>query len=177
MAAALVCAGGSQARFDCDSRCERCGFLIPDRRRRQSASFLRHYADRRRLDDWMPSSLRLAGAAAGHRSAGVVPRRATALVPMLLAAALVIFNVLDSLLTARALSLGAAEGNPLLAGLFSFSLPLGMLLKTVLVGAGVLVLWGYWHLPLARRGMLALTVFYGAVVFYHVFFQLVLPLS
>ena len=176
MAAALVCAGGSQARFDCDSRCERCGFLIPDRRRRQSASFLREFADRR-LDDWMPSSLRLTGAAAGHQGAGVAPHRATALTPMLLAAALVIFNVLDSLLTARALSLGVAEGNPLLAGLFSFSLPLGMLLKTVLVGAGVLVLWGYWHLPLARRGMLALTVFYGAVVFYHVFFQLALPLS
>lgn len=172
MAAALVCAGGSQARFACDSRCDGCGFLISDRRCRQTTAYLDSAADRRRLGDWAPYSCRLAAADAG-RSISAAPRRATAPAPLLLATALVIFNALDSLLTARALSRGVAEGNPLLASLFSFSLPFGMILKTAMVAAGVLVLWGYWHLPLARRGMTALTGFYGAVVLYHIFFQLI----
>ncbi len=171
MAAALVCTGNKQARFACDSTCEHCGLLMPDRRR-QAASYLRNAAERRYLNDWVPYSLRLAGAGAGGETVTAAPRRSTAATPLLMAAALVIFNVMDSLLTARALSQGVVEVNPLMAGLFNFSLPLGMLLKTLLVAAGVLVLWGYWHLPLARRGMMALTGFYGAVVVYHLVFQL-----
>jgi len=70
--------------------------------------------------------------------------------------------------------MGIEEANPLMAELFNVSLPAGMLLKSLLVAAGALILWWYWRLPLARRGMAVLTCFYGAVVAYHLFFQLAL---
>jgi len=93
--------------------------------------------------------------------------------PLLIAALLVTFNLLDSLLTARALSLGFAEANPVLAGLFNMSLPMGMFFKSVVVGTGALFLWKNRHLPVAVRGMAGATACYGAVILYHLYFQLI----
>lgn len=86
---------------------------------------------------------------------------------------LVIFNIMDSLLTARALSLGFSEANPVMAGLFNMSLPMGMFFKSVIVGTGALFLWKYRHLPIAVRGITGATACYGAVILYHLFFQMI----
>ncbi|MHB8793730.1 MAG: DUF5658 family protein [Thermoleophilia bacterium] len=92
--------------------------------------------------------------------------------PLAMVLLLVTFNLMDSLLTARALSLGFAEANPVMAGLFKMSLPMGMFFKSVIVGTGALFLWKYRHLPVAVRGITGATACYGAVIFYHLYFQL-----
>jgi hypothetical protein len=84
------------------------------------------------------------------------------------------FNILDCVLTSRALTLGFEEGNPLMASLFRMSMPLGMTAKVAIVAAGALTLWRFRHLALAVRGMSVVTACYGAVVIYHLSFQLTL---
>lgn len=176
VATASVCTANTAIRFDCDSRCASCSHLIPDRRQGRVATYCSSSPDRRRHNDWIPYSLRLAPAGVGHSPARIraIPRRSVEALPLILAAALVIFNLLDAALTARALSMGVLEANPIMAGLFNISLPAGMLIKTMLVAAGVFTLWWLWHLPIARRGMMLLTGCYGAVIIYHLSFQLIL---
>lgn len=131
--------------------------------------------DRRVLSSWFPAGRQLAGidfpSTSTRNLFGEVNWRES--LPLILAALLVTFNLLDSLLTARALSLGFAEANPVMAGLFSMSLPMGMFFKSVVVGTGALFLWKYRHLPVAVRGMTGATACYGAVILYHLYFQMI----
>lgn len=102
----------------------------------------------------------------------VPPRSLSRQLPIALMGLLLTFNLLDVFLTLRAFSLGVAEANPVMANLFHMSVPLGMLLKFVAVSTGAFLLWKYRHLPIASRGMNFLTACYGAVVVYHLVFQL-----
>jgi hypothetical protein len=78
-------------------------------------------------------------------------------------------NLLDGIFTLAAVQVGAAaEANPLM----ELPLELGsvwfIIAKTGLVSAGVLMLWRARHRLLAHRGLIALTLFYAAVLAYHV---------
>ena len=165
----LVCTASTGHRDSCGSECKRCRHLKPDRRQQV---FLMDWSapERRVMSNLMPHGLRLAGsdfiAAATRTEAETAPY----VWPVIFL--LMSFNIFDCLLTARALSLGFAEANPVMAGLFSVSLPLAMVAKALLVSAGALFLWRYRHMPLAARGMTAVTICYGAVVVYHLAFQL-----
>ncbi len=179
MEAALVCAAKNEIRFACDSLCGRCSHLIGDRRRR--GANLHRFRERRR-NYVMPlrslslspgRSLSLSPGGAALPEAGAVTRWAPGVLPLLIAALLVSFNLLDALLTWRALSLGATEANPLMSGVFNLGPAAAVLMKSLLVAAGAFFLWRLWHLPLARRGMMALTACYGAVVAYHLVFQFI----
>lgn len=125
-------------------------------------------AERRAMSHILPfGQLSLAGAGVVTIPRGSTRQWATALMSLLIT-----FNLLDVILTLRALSLGVAEANPVMAGLFGISLPLGMFIKFVAVSAGAVLLWRYRHLPLAARGMNLLAFAYGAVIAYHAVFQL-----
>ncbi|MHB1390180.1 MAG: DUF5658 family protein [Thermoleophilia bacterium] len=93
-------------------------------------------------------------------------------VPVALMSMLLFFNLLDVLLTARALSMGVVEANPVMAGLLSISIPFAMFAKFSTVSVGALLIWRYRHLPVAARGMQFVTACYGAVVIYHLVFQI-----
>lgn len=171
MDTALACTASMSFRSLCAAACGECRHLMPDRRRR--AACFSADGERRRRSNLIPAGflpesadLLYAGGAAGPTA--VSPRNAA----LLLVSLLLAFNLLDILLTIRALSLGFAEANPFMAGLFSLSVPMGMLAKFILVGIGALLLWRLSHLPLARRGMAMVTGCYGVVVAYHLFFQL-----
>ncbi len=172
-AAALVCSANSNIRFGCDALCKRCRHLIPDRRRQRAGAYRPRFQERRYYHDPAPNLLQLAGDAVAMPRAAVLPRVSAAL-PLLLALALVVFNLLDALLTWRALSLGAVEANPLMSGIFNQGPAVAILMKSVLVAAGAVFLWRCWRLPLARHGMMAVTACYGAVVAYHLIFQFVI---
>lgn len=78
-------------------------------------------------------------------------------------------NLLDGIFTLAAVQVGAAaEANPLM----ELPLELGsvwfIIAKTGLVSAGVLMLWRARHRLLAHGGLIALTLFYAAVLAYHV---------
>ncbi|MHB0915281.1 MAG: DUF5658 family protein [Thermoleophilia bacterium] len=85
---------------------------------------------------------------------------------------LVAFNLLDCLFTVRALLLGYVEGNPVMAAMIEFNLPLALLSKTLVVGLGAVFLWHYRHLTIALQGLRVLTAAYGLLVLYHIYFQL-----
>jgi len=166
----MVCTANTLHRTSCGSVCDDCGHLRPDRRARQSVSLKFELPDRRYSSNWVPS-YEMAGA-----GGAAVPRRfridTTDLHPLMMVLLLVSFNLLDAFFTARALSMGFAESNPLLAGLFEVSLPLGMFMKSAIVGIGAYLLWRWRHHPAAMRGMMFATVAYGAVIVYHIYFQL-----
>jgi hypothetical protein len=129
--------------------------------------------DRRTTSNWLPD-YQFAGIGNTSPAAGSFTRDMTNWLPLLLTALLVTFNLLDSFFTARALSLGYTEANPVMAGLFTMSMPMGMLFKSVVVGLGALTLWKFRHLEMAMRGMTAVTAFYGAVIMYHMYFQIII---
>lgn len=170
MSTALACTASLPFRSLCAAACGGCRHLVPDRRR---AARLHTAGERRRHSNLVPAGslpqsadLLYAAGMAGTRA--ISPRSAV----LLLGSLLLAFNLLDIALTIRALSLGFTEANPLMAGLFSISFQFGLLAKFALVSLGVLLLWRLSHLPLARRGMVLVTGCYGAVVAYHLFFQL-----
>jgi hypothetical protein len=154
-------------RRDCSYVCDACSYLRSDRRQ-QTAVLSLDFWERRRVSNLLPVSGQLAiagGAVLTDQSPG--RQYAGAILGLLIA-----FNILDALLTMRAFSLGVEEANPIMAGIFNFSLPLGILAKVCVVSSGALILWKYRYLPLASRGMNLLTACYGAVVIYHLSFQL-----
>lgn len=128
--------------------------------------------ERRLRSNWIPRSA-LPGDYGMLDAGGTGPAAARGFV-MLTVALLLLFNLFDVMLTLRAFSLGFGEANPFMAGLFNISLPLGVTIKLLLVGGGALVLWRLHHVSLARRGMVVLTGCYGAVVTYHLYFQLLI---
>ena len=173
----FVCKADAAHRSICESDCSGCGHLIPDRRVQKIQTL--HWSlseDRRVVSSWFPSSRQFAGVDFATTAArpifGDITWRQS--LPLVMAAVLVTFNLMDSLLTARALSLGFAEANPVMAGLFNLSLPMGMFFKSVIVGTGALFLWKYRHLPVAVRGMTGVTACYGAVILYHLYFQMLI---
>ncbi len=171
----MVCTADASNRSRCSSGCSNCNYLMTDRRGQQLKTIRwSHSEDRRIMSNWFPSNYELAGAGFSSTSQRPFFRDVTLAesFPLLLALMLVSFNLFDSLLTARALSMGFTEANPVMAGLFNMSLPMGMFFKSVIVGTGALVLWKFRHLPVARRGMTAVTGCYGAVILYHLYFQM-----
>ncbi len=171
MAASKICSAGSAKRFACPSDCNQCNFLIEDRREVEVDTYLPHFSNRRRLNTWIPYSYRFAGDGIPAGPAGTASEPVSAL-PLVLMTGLILFNLLDALLTRRALSMGIPEGNPLMAGLLNSSMPAALALKSVFVGAGAFILWWHRSVPLAVRGMAVATGCYGLVVAYHLFFQL-----
>lgn len=169
MSTAFVCSANPEYRSECDAGCESCSFLIGDRRDLRPGRIQWSRFERRSLMNLLPSpSLEYAGAPVAV--AATVRRELPASwYPLVF---LTLFNLIDCLMTSRALSLGYTEGNPLMAALLEVNLPLAMLLKSLLVGAGAYVLWRFRHLGIASRGLTLLTVVYGLLVAYHLSFQL-----
>jgi len=174
MAQRLVCTANVSQRFTCGFDCSGCGRLIADRRTEQVRTIRWSLPDRRVMSNWLPVNHEHAGIGMSTPVSGGIGRDGVVSFPLLLMVLLVTFNLLDSVLTARALSMGFTEANPLLAGLFDMSLPMGMLIKSAVVGLGALALWQWRHLPVARRGMNVAAVCYGAVIMYHLYFQLII---
>lgn len=174
----LVCTASRSRRHACGDQCDGCTSLKPDRRISHSSSIRNAISDRRTMSHVLPiGGLALAGAGGSIISEPALQKRASRgwlsrPWPLILLALLIAFNLLDVALTARALSLGVAEANPLMAGLFNASLPMGMFIKFVAVSAGAALLWKYRHLSVAAAGTKILTGCYGAVVVYHLAFQL-----
>lgn len=84
------------------------------------------------------------------------------------AAALLIMNLLDGVLTLAAVQAGAAsEANPLMELPLSLGSVWFIAAKTGLVSAGVLMLWRARQRLLAHAGLVALTLVYAGVVAYH----------
>ena len=180
VAARLVCTAKRSHRTECGFGCSGCAYLIADRRSQPVQTIRWSNPDRRVMSNWLPSNLQLAGAGAVAflaealpSSAGLPGRDAARTQLLFLGSLLITFNLLDSILTARALSMGYTEANPVMAGLFNMSLPMGMLFKSAIVGLGTMILWKFRHLPMAMRGITAVTVLYGAVIMYHLYFQIV----
>jgi hypothetical protein len=168
MSRALVCSAESEYRSECGVVCEACRFLIGERRSRKDSYFQRDDRERRTLTNLLQfPSVEYAGV-----PASVFEGEREVSSSWHLIAWLVIFNLLDCIFTARALSMGFIEGNPVMAALFDVSLPLAMLSKTLVVGLGVYILWHYRHLKIAAYGLTALTAVYGLLVLYHISFQL-----
>lgn len=168
MTTGFVCSADMSMRSSCDISCSDCGYLRIDRRRQGRSWLHRPLRERRTASNWIPAELR-------YRDEVIDPeasRSPASIFLWTLLGLLVIFNVLDAVLTARALSLGYTEGNPLMAGLFEISVPLGLAGKFLVVAAGAAALWKFRHVVLATRAIAALTGCYGAVVIYHLVFQL-----
>lgn len=175
MSEIMICTADASNHSRCSSGCSTCNYLMADRRGQQIKTIRwSHSEDRRIMSNWFPSNYELAGAGFSATRQRPFFRDVTLAgsFPLLLALMLVSFNLFDSLLTARALSMGFTEANPVMAGLFSMSLPMGMFFKSVIVVTGALVLWKFRHLPVAMRGMTAVTGCYGAVILYHLYFQM-----
>jgi hypothetical protein len=168
----MVCTAESSHRHDCGSGCAGCDLLIPDRRTQAVRAISWSDQDRRVMSNWLPLNYQFAGFPVSGGIPSIFGTEKAAIVPLAVAAALVAFNLMDSILTARALSLGFTEANPVMAGLFEVSMPVGMFLKSAVVGLGALFLWRMRHLPMAVRGMTAVAACYGAVILYHLYFQL-----
>lgn len=167
MASEYICTANIDHRSTCGTSCGRCDFLLLERRR--SRGWLHWtFNERRCASNWIPNEADFQGVVlAADESGGRAGSFFWTLVILLLS-----FNILDGILTARALSLGFDEANPLLAGLFEMSLPLGMMMKFAVVAAGAFALWRLRDIMIAMRGMALLTACYGAVVLYHLAFQL-----
>lgn len=171
MASELVCTAKINHRNSCNTVCGRCRFLLADRRRELKGSFAwlhRVIRERRVASNRVPYEYELSNNIL--REKGSV--KATGSMLLMMIALLISFNVLDSVLTIRALSLGVAEANPVMAGLFEISLPLGIAMKFAVVAAGSCLLWKLRQYMLAIRGVTVLTGCYGLVVAYHLVFQL-----
>ncbi len=168
MANEYVCTANIDYRSTCGTTCGKCELLLSERRRKRSNWLHWTFNERRLASNWIPTDVEFEGSALdGSDSRG---RAGTLLWTLIIL--LFTFNVLDALLTARALSLGFAEANPVMAGLFDMSLPLGMAMKFAIVALGAFALWRFRSVELAVRGMVVLTGCYGAVVIYHLAFQL-----
>ncbi|GBE57894.1 hypothetical protein BMS3Abin01_00820 [bacterium BMS3Abin01] len=155
-------------RSSCDSDCGDCRFLITNRRRDKTPWWHWSFNERRIASNWIPTELQLEEGLLSERfSRGNAGTFIWAMIILLLT-----FNALDAVLTARALSLGFTEANPAMAGLFAISVPLGMACKFAVVAGGAYILWRFRQAVLATRGMAVLTGCYGAVVIYHLVFQL-----
>lgn len=170
MVSNLICTAGSVQRHKCGTRCDGCGYLRADRRAQRVQKIDWSISDRRLMSNWVPLGYRMAG---GALAASSSPTASNSFI-MSVITLLLSFNILDCILTSRALTLGFEEGNPLMASLFRMSMPLGMTAKIAIVAAGALTLWRFRHLALAVRGMCIVTACYGAVVIYHLSFQLTL---
>lgn len=168
MASEYVCIANTDYRSNCGTDCSECDLLRTERRRRRSNWLHWTFNERRQASNWIPVELDINPAelnsAYGRSTAGKLLWSLIIL--------LVSFNVLDAVLTARALSLGFTEANPVMAGLFEVSVPLGMAMKFAIVAMGVFALWRFRSVMLAVRGMVVLTGLYGSVVLYHLVFQL-----
>ena len=162
MAERLVCTAHPSQRPNCSSNCGGCGYLIAERRAGEVRTG--HWAnpDRRVMSNWLPTNYQLAGFGQPAAGTSLLSREAVTSIPVFLTALLVTFNLMDSLLTARALSMGFTEANPMMAGLFNLSLPMVMFLKSVIVGIGALFLWKVRYLSLAVRGLSAVTACFWA---------------
>lgn len=168
MASEYVCTANIDHRSACGSSCRKCDFLLTDRRARRTSWLHWTFNERRFASNWIPADIDFEGSAmAGSDSRGRAGSLLWTLIILLFS-----FNILDGVLTARALSLGFVEANPVMAGLFEVSLPLGMAMKFAIVAAGAMALWRFRSVVLATRGMIVLTGCYGAVVIYHLAFQL-----
>lgn len=164
----MVCTAHQEVRLSCIHECSSCSCLTSERRRSSVKERLLAFPERRCVSNILPVGYDLALA-----DGSVLPdRNLSRQLPLALMGLLLTFNILDVFLTLRAFSMGVAEANPIMADLFHLSLPMGMLFKFFAVSTGALLLWKYRHLPIASRGMNFLTVCYGAVVAYHLVFQI-----
>lgn len=78
-------------------------------------------------------------------------------------------NALDAALTVCALEFGdATEANPLMALLLAHGTVQFVVIKHLLVSMGLLVLWRYRRLRLARAGVWAVVPVYPLIVLYEV---------
>jgi hypothetical protein len=168
MSRAQVCSAEPGFRSECGVACEACRFLIGERRSRTSNMNEWFDSERRSLANLMPIPV-MEYAGATTSSFGGERKAAPSLY---LLSWLMVFNLLDCLFTARALSMGYIEGNPLMAALIEVNLPLAMLSKTLAVGLGAYILWRFRHLKIAAHGLTILTAAYGLLVLYHISFQL-----
>jgi hypothetical protein len=85
-----------------------------------------------------------------------------------LAAAILILNLLDGVLTLTAVHAGAAsEANPLMATSMGWGSVWFILVKLSLVSLGVSLLWRARHRALAVFGLVGLCVVYSALLGYH----------
>lgn len=170
MAATMVCTADFLYRTGCETRCTGCGFIRADRRSGSLFSRAAAY-ERRVMSHWIPDLYRAGSKAALDTIKLGGRRNALLAVPTMLVALLLIFNLLDIAFTLRALSLGVAEANPVMAFLFEISVPAGILSKSLVVGIGSVALWKLSHMGIAFRALVTVTGLYGAVVFYHLLFQ------
>lgn len=168
MPQALVCSANHEYRGSCSVGCTNCDFLISERRAAGPGGRVEWLqSERRALTNLLPMpALEHAGGASAVET-GTERQAAGILLALLIA-----FNVIDCLMTARALSLGYLEGNPVMASLLEIDLPLAMFIKTMAVGAGGYFLWRNRRMAIAYRGLSGLTLLYGMLVAYHLAFQL-----
>lgn len=167
MSQAVVCSADTEFRSNCGAGCQSCAFLISDRRAINAGGMQWHSFERRSLINLMPALP--SGAAVGSIT---VSGHRSMTASWYLLACLVFFNIVDCIMTTRALSLGYAEGNPVMAALLDINLPLAMSFKALLVAAGAYLLWYFRHLSIASMGLTALTGVYGLLVVYHLSYQL-----
>jgi hypothetical protein len=85
-----------------------------------------------------------------------------------LAAVIIVFNLIDGLLTLAVVTSGVAgEANPLMAASLSWGGVPFIAVKLALVSLGVYLLYLRRDRPLAHMALVGLTVVYGAIVLYH----------
>jgi hypothetical protein len=78
-------------------------------------------------------------------------------------------NLLDATLTLCAIEFGdAIEANPLMAALLAHGPTLFVIVKHLLVSAGLVLLWRFRTRPLARAGAWLVLPIYPALVMYEV---------
>lgn len=168
MSRAHVCSAEPEFRNDCGVSCEACRYLIGDRRNRISSRTQWSERERRSLTNLLPlAAVEYAGVPSSSFRSERKVSSALHLVLWLIA-----FNLLDCIFTARALSMGYIEANPVMAALIEINLPLAMFSKTFIVGLGALILWRFRHMKIAAQGLIVLTAAYGLLTLYHITFQL-----
>jgi hypothetical protein len=86
-----------------------------------------------------------------------------------LAASILVFNLIDGILTLAVVDLGlATEANPLMDATLQWGGVPFMLVKTSLVSLGVYLLYRRRERPLAAGALFGLSAVYAALVAYHV---------
>jgi hypothetical protein len=86
-----------------------------------------------------------------------------------LAAAILIFNLIDGIMTLAVVSAGAAdEANPLMSVSLGWGSVWFIVVKTSLVSAGVWLLWQRRQRRLAHAALIGLAALYAMVLGYHV---------
>jgi hypothetical protein len=88
---------------------------------------------------------------------------------LLLVVPILLLGVADGLLTISHVSAGARELNPLMEYLLYKGPYIFFTVKYALFALSVLILVVYWHHPVVRTIMVALTVVYGAVFLNHIY--------